>query len=149
MNTVSMIHSKSKFQNQFYLVKTDQSSTPSRMRTDINTSMYVLALLAKRTSKSLAKKSAKDEEKKKDPLYKRYLESYPTVGPLGDDKYDFIVQDSEKREKPTIMMMQANNFPPPEDFTKDDIAHSPKILTRAINSTGPDQLSQAEKVLNW
>ncbi|ESQ37602.1 hypothetical protein EUTSA_v100029340mg, partial [Eutrema salsugineum] len=40
-------------------------------------------------------------------------------------------------------------FPPSSDFTKDNIAHSPKILTRAINSSGPDQLSQGEKVLNW
>lgn len=32
---------------------------------------------------------------------------------------------------------------------KEDIAHCPKILTRAINSSGPDQLSQWEKVLNW
>ncbi|CAH2060277.1 unnamed protein product [Thlaspi arvense] len=42
-------------------------------------------------------------------------------------------------------MMQANIFPPPEDFTNDGITHSPKILTRAVNSTGPDQLSQGEK----
>ncbi|ESQ44802.1 hypothetical protein EUTSA_v10003417mg, partial [Eutrema salsugineum] len=40
-------------------------------------------------------------------------------------------------------------FPPSSNFTKDNIAHSPKILTRAINSSGPDQLSQGEKVLNW
>ncbi|CAH2079043.1 unnamed protein product, partial [Thlaspi arvense] len=34
-------------------------------------------------------------------------------------------------------------------ITKDGITHSPKILTRAVNSTGSDQLSQGEKVLNW
>ncbi|CAA7035320.1 unnamed protein product [Microthlaspi erraticum] len=85
---------------------------------------------------------------KKDPLYKRYLDGDPTVGPFGDGKYDFIVQYSEKKE-PEIMMMQAKTFPPNEDFTKEDVNHSPKILTRAINSTGPNQLSQGEKVLNW
>ncbi|CAH2046633.1 unnamed protein product, partial [Thlaspi arvense] len=84
--------------------------------------------------------------KKKDPLYKRYLEGDPTVGPLGDDKYDFIIQYSEKREEPQILMMQANNFPLPEDFSKDGITHSPKILMRAVlnwqteNSLAQNQL---------
>uniref|UniRef100_A0A1J3CNN9 Uncharacterized protein n=1 Tax=Noccaea caerulescens TaxID=107243 RepID=A0A1J3CNN9_NOCCA len=47
------------------------------------------------------------------------------------------------------MMMQSNPYPPNEDFNKDSIDHCPKILTRAINSSGPDQLNQGEKVLNW
>ncbi|ESQ56343.1 hypothetical protein EUTSA_v10027218mg, partial [Eutrema salsugineum] len=89
--------------------------------------------------------------KKKDPLYKRYLEGDPTVGPLGEGngRYDFIVQYSEKKDENQIMMINTEDFPPSSDFTKDNIAHSPKILTRAINSSGPDQLSQGEKVLNW
>ncbi|KAF8071423.1 hypothetical protein N665_1127s0003 [Sinapis alba] len=41
------------------------------------------------------------------------------------------------------------DFPSREDFFKDNIAHSPKILSQAIDSSGPSKLSQAEKVLNW
>ncbi|CAH2079394.1 unnamed protein product [Thlaspi arvense] len=86
-------------------------------------------------------KIRKRRRKKKDSLYKRYLEGDPTVRPLGDGKYYFIIKYWEKWKEHKIMMMQANNFPPYEDFTKDDIAHSPKILIRAINSSRPDQLS--------
>ncbi|KAG2311199.1 hypothetical protein Bca52824_022756 [Brassica carinata] len=90
-------------------------------------------------------------QKKKDPLYKRYLEGNPSVGPLGDGKYDFIVEYSEKRNEPSheVLMISPNNFPPQEDFIKDNVAHIPKILSAAVGSSGPTQLSQAEKVLNW
>ncbi|KAF3558180.1 hypothetical protein F2Q69_00012477 [Brassica cretica] len=47
------------------------------------------------------------------------------------------------------MMINPDDFPPREDFIKDDIAHTLKILSKAVNSSSPDQLSQAEKVLNW
>ncbi|KAG2315198.1 hypothetical protein Bca52824_018320 [Brassica carinata] len=47
------------------------------------------------------------------------------------------------------MMIDPNDFPPQEDFIKDNIAHCPKILSQAINPSGPDEMSQAEKVLNW
>ncbi|CAN6818962.1 unnamed protein product [Brassica oleracea] len=89
--------------------------------------------------------------KKKDPLYKRYLEGDTSVGPLGEGKYDFIVQYSDKREEPKqqIMMINPDEFPPQEDFLKNNIAHCPKILFQTIDSSGPSQLSQAEKVLNW
>ncbi|KAG2329242.1 hypothetical protein Bca52824_000422 [Brassica carinata] len=89
--------------------------------------------------------------KKKDHLYKRYLEGDPSVGPLGDDKYDFIVEYSDKRNEPSheVLMINPSNFPPQEEFIKDDIAHIPKILSAAVGSSGPIQLSQAEKVLNW
>ncbi|KAG7547611.1 Viral movement protein [Arabidopsis suecica] len=88
--------------------------------------------------------------KKKDPLYRRYLEGDPTVGPLGDDKYDFIVEYSTKEDESNqqIMMIKMD-FPPPKDFVKDNIVHTPKIVPNNINSSGPDELSQAEKVLNW
>ncbi|CAN6836842.1 unnamed protein product [Brassica oleracea] len=89
--------------------------------------------------------------KKKDPLYKRYLEGDTSVGPLGEGKYDFIVQYSDKKEEPRqqIMMINPDEFPPQEDFLKNNIAHWPKILSQAVDSSGPSQLSQAEKVLNW
>ncbi|KAG7543374.1 Zinc finger CCHC-type superfamily [Arabidopsis thaliana x Arabidopsis arenosa] len=88
--------------------------------------------------------------KKKDPLYKRYLEGDTTVGPLGDDKYDFIVEYSTKEcESNQQIMMIKMDFPPPKDFVKDNIVHTPKIVPNNINSSGPDELSQAEKVLNW
>ncbi|KAG2312487.1 hypothetical protein Bca52824_024044 [Brassica carinata] len=79
--------------------------------------------------------------KKKDPLYKRYLEGDPSVGPLGEDKYDFIVEYSDKRNEPLheVLMISPNNFPPQEDFIKDDVAHIPKILSAAVGSSGPTQ----------
>ncbi|CAE6186949.1 unnamed protein product [Arabidopsis arenosa] len=46
-------------------------------------------------------------------------------------------------------MMIKMDFPPPKDFVKDNIVHTPKIVPNNINSSGPDELSQAEKVLNW
>ncbi|CAH8272264.1 unnamed protein product [Arabidopsis lyrata] len=88
--------------------------------------------------------------KKKDPLYKRYLEGDPTVGPLGDDNYDFIVEYSTKKDDSNQQLMMIRmDFPPPKDFVKDNIVHTPKIVPNNINSSGPDELSQAEKVLNW
>ncbi|CAF1931206.1 BnaC05g30030D [Brassica napus] len=89
--------------------------------------------------------------KKKDPLYKRYLEGDTSIGPLGEGRYDFIVQYSDKKDEPKqeIMMINTDVFPPQEDFLKNNIAHRPKILSQAIDSSGPSQLSQAEKVLNW
>ncbi|CAH2052387.1 unnamed protein product [Thlaspi arvense] len=59
----------------------EQPYTLSWMRMDINTLMYVLALLEQKKSTNLTKKSTKDEEKRKDPLYTKYLEGDPTVGP--------------------------------------------------------------------
>lgn len=47
------------------------------------------------------------------------------------------------------MMVKPEDFPPQEDFIRNNIAHRPKILSKTVNSSGPDQLSQAEKVLNW
>ena len=81
--------------------------------------------------------------KKKDPLYKRYLEGDTFVGPLDEGKYDFIVQYSDKKEEPRqqIMMINRDEFPPQEDFLKNNIAHCPKILSRAVDSSGPSQLS--------
>ncbi|CAF1962644.1 hypothetical protein YC2023_082641 [Brassica napus] len=89
--------------------------------------------------------------KEKDPLYKRYLEGDTSVGPLGEGKYNFIVQYSDKKEEPRqqIMMINPDEFPPQEDFLKNNISHCPKILSQAVDSSGPNQLSQAEKVLNW
>ncbi|KAF3592545.1 hypothetical protein DY000_02022617 [Brassica cretica] len=89
--------------------------------------------------------------KEKDPLYKRYLEGDTSVGPLGERKYNFIVQYSDKKEEPRqqIMMINPDEFPPQEDFLKNNISHCPKILSQAVDSFGPNQLSQAEKVLNW
>ncbi|CAE6123667.1 unnamed protein product [Arabidopsis arenosa] len=46
-------------------------------------------------------------------------------------------------------MMIKMDFPPPKDFVKDNIVHTPKIVPNNINSSGSDELSQAEKVLNW
>ncbi|CAG7888373.1 unnamed protein product [Brassica rapa] len=93
----------------------------------------------------------KRRRKKKDPLYRRYLEGDTSVGPLGEGKYDFIVQYSDKKEEPRqhIMMINPNDFPPQEEFLKNNVAHCPKILSQAVDSSGPSQLSQAEKVLNW
>ncbi|KAF2552760.1 hypothetical protein F2Q68_00034704 [Brassica cretica] len=87
--------------------------------------------------------------KEKDPLYKRYLEGDTSVGPLGERKYNFIVQYSDKKEEPRqqIMMINPDEFPPQEDFLKNNISHCPKILSQAVDSFGPNQLSQAEKVL--
>nr|VDD05404.1 unnamed protein product [Brassica oleracea] len=89
--------------------------------------------------------------KKKDPLYQRYLEGVTSVGPPGEGKYDFIVQYSDKKEEPRqlIMMINPDEFPPQEEFLRNNIAHCPKILSQAVDSSGPSQLSQAEKVLNW
>ncbi|KAF2593356.1 hypothetical protein F2Q70_00043188 [Brassica cretica] len=39
-------------------------------------------------------------QKKKDPLYRRYLEGDTSVGLPGDGKYDLIVQYSDKKEEP-------------------------------------------------
>ncbi|CAN6921604.1 unnamed protein product [Brassica oleracea] len=88
---------------------------------------------------------------KKDPLYKRYLDGDTSVGPLGEGKYDFIVQYSDKKEEPKqqIMMINPDEFPPQEEFLRNNIAHCPKILSQSVDSSGPSQLSQAEKVLNW
>ncbi|KAG2313997.1 hypothetical protein Bca52824_017119 [Brassica carinata] len=51
--------------------------------------------------------------KKKDPLYKRYLEGDTSVGPLGDDKYNFIVEYSDKKNEPLheVLMISPNTFP--------------------------------------
>ncbi|KAF2598295.1 hypothetical protein F2Q68_00012054 [Brassica cretica] len=46
--------------------------------------------------------------KKKDPLHKRYLEGDTSVGPLGEGKYDFIVQYSDKKEEPRQQIMMIN-----------------------------------------
>ena len=46
-------------------------------------------------------------------------------------------------------MINPDEFPPQEDFLKNNISHCPKILSQAVDSSGPNQLSQAEKVLNW
>ncbi|XP_056854125.1 uncharacterized protein LOC130503525 [Raphanus sativus] len=66
--------------------------------------------------------------KKKDPLYKRYLEGDPSVGTLGDDRYDFIVEYPIAKKEPEqdLLMISPNNFPPPEDFINDDVAHTLK-----------------------
>ena len=56
---------------------------------------------------------------------------------------------NEEEPRHQIMMINPDDFPPREDFIKDDIAHTPKILSKAVSSSSPDQLSQAEKVLNW
>ncbi|CAN6996434.1 unnamed protein product, partial [Brassica rapa subsp. trilocularis] len=89
--------------------------------------------------------------KKKDPLYKRYLEGDTSVGPLGEGKYDFIVHYSEEKDEPRqqIMMINPKDFPPQEKFLKNNVAHCPKILSQTVDSSGPSLLSQAEKVLNW
>nr|VDC67734.1 unnamed protein product [Brassica rapa] len=89
--------------------------------------------------------------KKKDPLYKRYLEGDTSVGPLGEGKYDFIVQYSEEKDEPRqqIMMINPKDFPPQEEFLKNNVAYCPKILSQTMDSSGPSMLSQAEKVLNW
>ncbi|KAF2566746.1 hypothetical protein F2Q68_00024184 [Brassica cretica] len=47
------------------------------------------------------------------------------------------------------MMINPDEFPPQEEFLKNNIAHCPKILSQSVDSSGPSQLSQAEKVLNW
>ncbi|CAF2043779.1 unnamed protein product [Brassica rapa subsp. narinosa] len=87
---------------------------------------------------------------KKDPLYRRSLKGDISVGPLGDGKYYFIVQYSDKKEEPRhqIILINPDYFTPRKDFIKGDIVHTPNILSNAVNSSGADQLSQAEKVLN-
>lgn len=77
--------------------------------------------------------------KKKDPLYKKYLEGDTSVGPLGEGKYDFIVQYSEEKDEPRqqIMMINPKDFPPQEEFLKNNVAHCPKILSQTVDSSGP------------
>ena len=77
--------------------------------------------------------------KKKDPLYRRYLEGDTSVGLLGDGKYNLIVQYSDKKEEPRhqIVLINLDYFPPRKDFIKDDIVHTPKILSNAVNSFAP------------
>nr|VDC60907.1 unnamed protein product [Brassica rapa] len=47
------------------------------------------------------------------------------------------------------MMINPKDFPPQEEFLKNNVAHWPKILSQTVDSSVPSQLSQTEKVLNW
>nr|VDD36092.1 unnamed protein product [Brassica oleracea] len=112
--------------------------------------MFVHVLLVMKQATNLMKIFAYVEEKRKTRSTKD-ISGDTSVGPLGEGKYNFIVQYSDKKEEPRqqIMMINPDEFPPQEDFLKNNISHCPKIISQAVDSSGPSQLGQAEKVLNW
>ncbi|KAF8083853.1 hypothetical protein N665_0749s0014 [Sinapis alba] len=68
--------------------------------------------------------------KKKQPLYKRYLEGDILIGPLGEGKYDFIVQYYDIKEEPKqqIMMDAKSSREGPQLENKEFIRPEPTFI---------------------